>query len=981
MAEEEVAYSSRSCERKMKIVDLSGVWGFCLDVEKQGIEKKYYMDNLNDTIQLPSTTALSKKGQYNNLREVGYLTEEYPFTGYAWYSRKIVLEEGWESKVVTLFLERTRISSVWVNGQYVGTKDSLCTGHEYNITEYITDKTVQISILINNSDYVTKGGHLTSPDTQTNWNGIMGKIELRIYGAIYIESVQAYPNIENKSVVLRYQVQNTTVDTQAIKIYLYGDKKILTRENNIEVQHGILPLKADTVKIKPGTNQLESVYSVQELELWGEYNPVYYELHMGIEEGKYDVSVPFGFRKFEAKEHYFYINGIKTFLRGKHDGLIFPLTGAAPMEVEEWIRILQISKSYGINHYRYHTCCPPEAAFIAADLVGIYMQPELPFWGTLTAPDEDGHKEEEQQFLIKEGERMLQAYGNHPSFVMMSLGNELWGSSKQMGKIIRRYKELDGRHLYTEGCNNFQFTPVILEEDDFFVGVRFSKDRLIRGSYGMCDAPLGFVQTEEPNSLHNYDNHILPEKENGGNHESGIAENEEIEIQFGTGTKKVKAVESAELIPNKPVISHEIGQYAVYPNFKEIDKYTGPLKARNFEVFRERLEEKGLLDLAEDYFWCSGKLAVDCYKLELEAAHRSNYLAGYQILDLQDFSGQGTALVGILDSFMDSKGLVDRNWWRGYCSDAVLMAEFPTFNFEAGQKVTAKIDISYYRPQELLLESFMYLLNDGIETIASGGFNVTITELGVQSLGTIELEFPFVEKTKRLTLVIAIPNADIFNSYEFYVHPSKESHGGSKLEVLPSKEGVTFITKNDMTLVVAETMESARPYLEKGERVLLLPTLSVESSIEGQYCTDFWCYPMFKGISEWMKKPIPVGTMGLLVDKDHPAINRFAVEKYATPQWYHIVMASRLAILDETVPTWRPIVQMIDNFERNHKLGLLFEANVLEGKLLVCTSVVAKIADKVEVMQFIDNIVRYGLSAEFHPKETLGYELLRKILK
>jgi hypothetical protein len=65
-----------------------------------------------------------------------------------------------------------------------------------------------------------------------------------------------------------------------------------------------------------------------------------------------------------------------------------------------------------------------------------------------------------------------------------------------------------------------------------------------------------------------------------------------------------------------------------------------------------------MLDWADDFFYTSGKLSVQCYKEELEAAARTKRLAGYQILDIQDFSGQGTALVGILDAFMDNKGHV-----------------------------------------------------------------------------------------------------------------------------------------------------------------------------------------------------------------------------------------------------------------------------------------------------------------------------------
>lgn len=433
---------------------------------------------------------------------------------------------------------------------------------------------------------------------------------------------------------------------------------------------------------------------------WSEYQPALYFLLYQIDEQD-NGFVSFGMRKFCADGTRFTINGKPTMLRGKHDGMIFPRTGYAPTDVNEWIRILQMAKDYGINHYRFHTCCPPDAAFTAADLLGIYMEPELPFWGTIAAPGEEGYQEAEQQYLIALGDQMLDAFGNHPSFVMFSLGNELWGSSERLGEILRHYKARDSRRLYTQGCNNFQHFPLVLPEDDYFVGVRLSKERLIRGSYGMCDAPLGHVQTDRPSTMHQYDTIIFPEQKEDADREAA----EEIEIQYGTGVKKVKVSKSAGgLIPTKPVITHEIGQYEVYPNFREIEKYTGPLKARNFEIFRERLAAKGMLSQAEDFFQCSGALAAACYKEEIEAAMRSQYVAGFQLLDLQDFSGQGTALVGMLDAFMESKGLITPEEWRMFCSDCVLLAQFPSYTLISGEMFTAKVSMRTVLPQDGTVE-------------------------------------------------------------------------------------------------------------------------------------------------------------------------------------------------------------------------------------------------------------------------------------
>ncbi len=631
---------------------------------------------------------------------------------------------------------------------------------------------------------------------------------------------------------------------------------------------------------------------------------------------------------------------------------------------------MKISKSYGINHYRFHTCCPPDAAFAAADYLGIYMEPQLPFWGTLTAPGDENHNEEEQQYLIAEGYRMMEAFGNHASYCMMSLGNELWGSKEQMAQIIRDYKKIDSRHLYTQGSNNFQHTPVLLPEDDFYVGVRFSKNRLIRGSYGMCDAPLGHIQWEEPSTTHNYDDVIYPD-----NTESSAAdETEEIEIQYGTGVKKVKAAKGeGVLVPHIPVVSHEIGQFAVYPNFREIEKYTGVLKARNFEIFQERLEEKGMLDQADDFFYTSGKLSVQCYKEELEAAARTKLLAGYQILDIQDFTGQGTALVGILDAFMDIKGHVTPEEWAGYCSDGILLAQFDSYVLTNGESFHPAMAIRYYNPEKLIGHSLHWDLSAGQTSFASGDIAIPDNTFGLVQLGNADIALPKNKDVVVYTLTLSVAGTRMKNSYELYSYPPSQNSLGL--------EAVSNISQNGVHLFLTQDFKEAASLLKQGKRVLYLPN-EVAESIEGFYCTDFWCYPMFRDICEWMKKPVAVGTMGLLIQKEHPALAGFPSHKYSTPQWYQIVSHADCAILeDATDKAYRPIVQMVDNFERNHKLGILFEGKVGDGRLMICTSRLSEIADRVEVKQFTKSLLDYLTSDAFAPEDKFDIDKLKKVFK
>ncbi len=928
----------------INMYNLSGVWDLSIAQMKSGCPAAF-----DDTMSLPGTTSLAKKGNFNSKRETGFLTDEYAFEGQAWFRKKIYIDPDYVGKPIRLTLERTRLTQLWINGEYAGSEDSLCTPHVYDITELVKKPLIEIVICVKNTDYPTKGGHLTSPDTQSNWNGITGEIKLEVFDDVFVSDIQAYPDIESKSVTLTMKLhgaQHAMLSAQGEGMKMNGDG-----------QHEIPAFSQEIFADENGQVTVQIPLG-DEVFLWSEYSPAIYNILLKVNDS--DVSlVSFGLRQLRAEGHEFTINGQKTMLRGKHDGLIFPLTGYAPTDTNEWLRILSIAKDYGINHYRFHTCCPPEAAFMAADILGIYMEPELPFWGTLTAEDDENHNAEEQQYLIDLGFKMLKTFGNHPSFTMFSLGNELWGSGERMGEIIRGYKAVDKRHLYTQGCNNFQHFPNILPEDDFFVGVRLSKNRLIRGSYGMCDAPLGHIQTDRPGTRKCYDSIILPEAAEN----SGADSVNEIEIQYGTGVKKVQVNGGTNgLIPSIPVVTHEIGQFAVYPNFNEIEKYTGTLKARNFEVFRERLAEKGMLSQAEDFFRCSGLLSAACYKEELEAAMRSEYVAGFQILDLQDFSGQGTALVGMLDAFMDSKGLISPEEWRMFCSDGVILAQFDEYVLTGGESFTADIAMRRYGTEHLTgAEASWVLLSEKGTELGSGIFSIPAENIGLTAIGSIEVKLPDVKCVQRLHLILSVTDTEICNAYDLYLYPKQDAPE-------MRSESVT-VTSN-----YAEALDA----LSKGGKVLFMPN-EVKDAIQGFYCTEFWCYPMFRDISDWMKKPRPVGTMGLCIDQGHPALEGFLSENYSTPQWYDIVTNADCAVLDHMPAGYRPIVQMIDNFDRNHRLGIIFEAKMGGGKLLVCTSRLSKIMERTEVKQFAVGLMKYVNSEDFSPETEISIEQLDKL--
>ena len=886
----------------MNKIDLSGKWK--LDIDRS------YGDPVSgvyrDEIILPDTVSHARKSPGNEERAEGYLTDPYRYEGAAWFGRDFDVREEWQDMELYLRLERTRMTALYVDGNYIGECNSLCTPHIYRLPK-LKAGTHSFDLRVTNVDYPTKGGHMTSPDTQTNWLGITGAVELIIRPKIHIDDIKILSETSPEKVVFSC----TATGRCEAYVTVSGDR-------------------TETVKLRKGMNKITYIPE-KKLPSWDEFSPNV--LKLCVASNGEMQTVNFGIRTLKTEGRRLFINGRETFLRGKHDGMLFPLTGFAPTDVESWLKVMGTAKEFGINHYRFHTCCPPDAAFTAADILGIYMQPELPFWGTIA--DE---MNAEQTYLTEEGSRILKEFGNHPSFVMMSLGNELWGSKEILNSILVRYKSEDDRHLYTDGSNNFQFFPCVLPDSDFWSGVRLSRERLCRGSYAMCDAPQGFIQTDEPNTVHNYDKIIAPETV-GKSSEGG-----KILIQYGTGVKEVEAGSTDAFIPEVPVISHEVGQYETYPDYGDIVKYTGALKAENLAIYKERAEQKGMSGFTDKFFRASGALAVDCYKREIEAALRSEELSGFQLLDIQDFTGQGTALVGVLNSLMEPKGTVTAEEWRQFCNSTVVMAEFEKFVYPAGGSIDFGITLFNTDP-DFSAERVSYTIECNGSVEQYGHVRVR-KDKRVNRLGKISFTADSISAPAVYKLVLSVEKTDIRNTYEFFVYPD--------INVSVSENEISF---GGRTVRISHTEEETKKCLEKGIKTVYIP--DSKDKLPGTYCTDFWCYPMFRSISESMNKPLPVGTMGLLPDNNSPLLRSFPSEAHTSAQWFNIVTHRHCENLDGTDII--PDVWVIDNPARAGKLALLYRVKTGSGELAVCTSRLWEIADQPEVKWFAKSILEYIL--------------------
>jgi hypothetical protein len=904
-----------------KQISLEGRWQFAIDTANVGVTQRWFVQNLSDAVDLPGTMDQNRKGLVNRDTTTMHLCRVYKYEGAAWYRKKVLIPKDFQGKHVELLLERTKSSQVWVDSMLVGESSLLQSAQQLDVTRYITPGEHYITIRVDNSLKLTPYGsvHIYSDDTQTNWNGIVGKLLLEATAKTYISKLRAYPDIDNRKVNVKVDIANG--------LNLKDVDVVLMLEKNFNGKSVLLkPLKVTTA-CEP-TITLEYALG-DDCSLWDEYQQPLYKVSAVLLGKKVNdsKSVTFGMRRFTAKGTQFDINGRTTFLRGKHDGCVFPLTGYPPMDVEGWLRVFRIAKQYGINHYRFHSYCPPEAAFDAADREGIYIQAELPFWGGLES-DTVASK------LKDEGIAMLDSYANHPSFVMLSAGNEIWSGHDRVEKNMVALKKFDGCVLYAMGSNNNIGFVGPRGYSDFFVGARtpYSHDTIlthIRLMHAFADSKDGgIINTQVPST----------------------------EVRFTYPVSQLKM----------PIVSHEIGQYQVFPDYGEIAKYTGVVRAWNLEVFRNRLKKAGMLDQDVDFQKASGAWAALCYKAEMEAALRTKGFAGFQLLDLQDYPGQGTALIGILDAFMDSKKVVTEQDWRMSCNDVVLLLEFPKYCWTNNENFKATLEVANYSNQPIGNGVEWMVKRQNGDILTKGNFDsASIENGGVRLVGDVAFDLSSIKRAEKLTVTVSVKGSSYVNSYPIWVYPQPDINPVS----------------TDGIVVADKLTDDVFAKLQQGAKVLLFPQAEdvKANSVPGLFPPEFWNYGMFKGISEWAKKPVSPGTMGILTNPKHPLFNQFPTESHTSWQWFSIIKSSNSLILDSTPTSYRPIVQVIDNLERNHKVGLIFEFRVGDGKLLVCMSQLDKLTKNPEAVQLYRSIISYMKSNNFTPSCSMDKEALGKL--
>ena len=894
-------------------------------------------------INLPGTTDTNRKGNALQKKdETTHLSRLYSYVGELSYTREITIPAEWKKKTILLHMERTKATKVLVDGIDRGANNNISTDQVYDLTEFLQPGKHTLTIQVDNTDknvppQLLSNSHAYTEDTQTNWNGIIGDFYLEALNQLYISRIQMKTIPISKAFEADITIAGTAkknFTVSAVLASLGSDVGVVIMENIIK-------------KDKNDSRHLVLKFQNDSLKLWDERNPNLYRLIVTVD-GFDTKEVDFGLCDFRNEGTQFSVNGNKTFLRGKHDACVFPYTGHVPMDLVAWRRYLQICKGYGINHIRFHSWCPPEAAFMAADIEGVYLQPELPFWGEFKRDDN-----KLMTFLHKEGSNILLQYGHHPSFVMFALGNELRGDIPTMKKFTDDYRRLAPSKLFTFGSNYYLGYQGWKEGMDFFVTCRNGGEKWgsfnthTRGSFSFADAfDGGMINHFYPNSSLNFD----------------------------------EAVDKCPV----PIISHESGQFQTYPDYNEIKKYTGVLYPYNMEIFRSRLEKAGMPDQAEAFHRASGHWSVQLYKADIEMDLRTRGMAGFQLLDIQDYPGQGSAYVGILDAFMESKGITTPKEWRQWCNDVVPLAVLPKFCYTNNEQLKAKIQIANYGQESLEGKTLHCCIVSsdkeknkntvcGTGIVIEKSFTLTAGN-GLLDVGTFDIDLSkleFLKDPEKLTLYSFIEDTDYENSWPVWIYPANTN---------PDSKGI--IVCNQLTSEIQKK-------LANGAKVLFMPdstinhqplTINPQLLLGGLFQTDYWNYRMFKTISENNKKPVSPGTLGILTNPEHPVFSQFPTEEHTSWQWFPILKNAHPFILDNTPAQYRPIVQVIDNIERNHKLGLIFEFRVGRGSLLVCMSPLHQLQQYPEARQLYASLLQYMKSDTFTPKTAISSGELRHLL-
>lgn len=841
----------------MEIIDLSGKW--TVSTPDGSIRKE---------ISLPGSSCevgIGKPQTYYDeyVKEaVRAPRERYEYIGELVYERDIEIPESFADKNITFFFERINmVSRLWIDDVQIGRGVvELTTPHIYKITDrhnadgnFLFDNITgrhHIKLLIDNSNFLNLGdmGSGYSVDTQGYWNGCIGRMELQAHPINYIERIAVFPResgVELRTVLVTNHHMPMQIEKGSLKYSLKrpdGNQcKLIETKQDIELfatrqtVHFFVPLDKE------------------DIVLWDEFNTGMYELKVDMECETCSDSYTehFGYRHMTVVGKRFMINSKPLSLRGTINCAQYPLTGYPPMDETTWTKHFTMFKEHGLNHVRFHAWCPPEAAFVAADKLGLYLSVEMPLWLNWDVTNmEFGDDEWHEMYFRAEALRMSQTFGNHPSFCFFSNGNENMGDFSLLETIIQETKAVDDRRVYTM-TSNFDH-PKSPYEDYLCAFEIYHRRARIQTLH----------DTVAKNTRLNYD-----------------AMAEEVPVPF---------------------TSFEVGQYCVYPDVDECERYSGNIMPVNLDIIRKMMKDHGVYHKLHDYIMASGDLAAKLYKEDIEAVLRTKGMGGFQLLSLVDYTGQSTATVGLLNIFHENKGVISPNDFKSFCSEVVPLFQSERI-FKNTDTMAATLSLYDYGKEKISCPEYVLRFEcDGKEILKKSYSGGDLTE---DHAVDITIPLSFIDHNSFVRVSLSVGNYT--NNYRVFVYADE------KIDL-------------DETLI-ARTPEDLRNAIDRGENVIALKGAFEEDQYRNSFVPVFWSPVHFPSSAP----------CGAFINEKHEALKGFPTDRYIDYQWKDLLDNS--VSLDISNRSFADvIIEMVPNFVDNIPKSPLFVYQEGSSRILFC---------------------------------------------
>ena len=892
----------------MKLYDIGGSWRVSIE---EGQEQSVMLPGTLDEngIGYPDTgsnqwhpdIAINSRLAEDKQVITSRFTRKHTFEGEAVFKRKIPYQPDADKRVF-VEVERARCLKLICNGTEIP-----CAMPSTISTPYIFEVTGKIEkenefVFLSDNRYqgmpveAIKASSAVTDETQTNWNGLLGYVRIREEEGLFLSRIAVYPLEDTLTV-------QTTIAAN------HPWKGVLRIESDALAE----PVLFET-EVPAGDTQLTiaKLPFTENVKLWDEGEGNLYQLSV-TPEGYEEKKVTFGVRTFgDNGRGRLALNGRTVFLRSEANCAEFPEAGHPPMTVPEWIQVLLRYQSYGINCMRFHSHCPPEAAFIAADRMGMLMQPELSHWD----PKEAFESEESIQYYRTELEQILLCYANHPSFVMLTFGNELHCGTLghlHMNELLRRAHEMDATRIFANGSNVHYGAIGCDPESDFYTSQKYY-EQFLRGTSADME---GHINRKYPDAATNYNETM-----------------KELRKQY-----------------QKPVFSFEVGQFEILPDFGELQQFYGISRPDNLELICKRAKEKGFWPLWEKMVAATGELARIGYREEIEAAMRTTEMSGISLLGLQDFPGQGTALVGMMNSHLEPKpyAFADPEKFKAFFTDQLPLVLLPKYTYQNTETLTAKIQIANFGKQEISGELRVILEEAGNKQKETKQIVAPVGELS--TVGSLSIPLLEILKPTRLNLTVEV--AHIRNTYPIWVYPEER------------------VSCPEMVYETTWMDERAMQTLEEGGVVYLAPPSTKDAmpgSIQGQFTTDFWSVGTFA---------TQEGGMGQLIAQEHPIFREFPTEYHTNWQWW--VMAGKRAVILPKL--YDSIIMEMDSYAYLRPMTQLLECRCLRGRLLFSTLGLQDSLQYPECRALQNAVYRYLVSDQFQPTQELAPELFKGLVR